>query len=141
MKIIGPGQVSKSSSTKKSKGGSDASRAEFGKSLSGLDQSAPSGVSGAGGVAQVDSLLHLQEVPDAMSGRSKGLKTAEDMLDALEDIRRGLLLGSIPVPNLKALARMVQNRSDQFSDPMLAEILDEIELRARVELAKLGHDI
>ncbi|MCK5574717.1 MAG: hypothetical protein KAI28_02835 [Sphingomonadales bacterium] len=141
MKITGPGQVSKSSSTKKSKAGSDVSRSAFGESLSEVDAPSTSGVAGLSATAPVDSLLHLQEVPDSTSGRSKGLLTAKDMLESLEDIRRGLLLGSIPIPNLKALARMVMNRSDQFDDPELTEILDEIELRARVELAKLGHDI
>ena len=139
MKIIGTGPLSRTSQTKKSKSG-DASRSSFADAL-GIGQSDDvEGPKSARATSSVDSLFHLQEVPDSTTGRSRGLKSGKDMLDALEDIRRGLLLGSIPVSNLRALARMVKNRDHSFSDPRLADILDEIELRARVELAKLGLD-
>lgn len=141
MKIVGPGQVSRSSSTKKTKGKADSGRSEFGRSLGEVDAPSASSVAGVRSTSSVDSLFSLQEVPDSSSGRSKGLKDAKDMLDSLEDIRRGLLLGAIPQNKLRALARGVRNRQNLFSDPALADILDEIELRARVELAKLGLDI
>ncbi len=59
------------------------------------------------------------------------------MLDRLEEIRVGLLTGSIPRDQLEALDRLVREQRGQVADPRLGEILDEIELRARVELAKL----
>lgn len=59
------------------------------------------------------------------------------MLDQLEEIRVGLLTGAIPRDRLEALDRLVQENRGQVVDPRLGEILDEIELRARVELAKL----
>ena len=88
-------------------------------------------------ISAVDALLTLQEVPDGSQGRSKGLARAQDMLAALEDVRRGLLLGAIPRAKLEALARLARTRREVFQDPRLTEILDEIELRAEVELAKL----
>jgi len=52
--------------------------------------------------------------------------------------RRALLAGSVPKDRLIQLAQMVRARRDTVSDPRLATILDEIELRAEVELAKLS---
>ena len=59
------------------------------------------------------------------------------MLDRLEEIRTGLLLGSIPRSQLHELAQVAQQTRESFVDPALSDVLDDIELRARVELAKL----
>ncbi|MBL4639565.1 MAG: flagellar assembly protein FliX, partial [Kordiimonadaceae bacterium] len=68
----------------------------------------------------------------------KGLMRAEEMLDVMEEIRKGILLGAIPVPNLRNLAALARNQQNKTDDPKLNELLSEIELRAEVELAKLG---
>lgn len=88
-------------------------------------------------VASVDALLAVQEVPNESEGRKRAIKRGGDMLDVLDDIRMGLLTGSVPKARLHQLVRLVENRGDAFTDPRLSQILDEIELRARVELAKL----
>ena len=97
------------------------------------------GAEAPGPVTSVASLLALQEVPDAATGRSKGLARGEDMLDRLDDIRHGLLMGQIDVGDLETLAHAVHKQRAEVKDPKLASVLDEIELRAAVELAKLGH--
>ncbi len=89
-------------------------------------------------VAAVDGLLSLQEVPDASARRRRAIKRGEDLLDVLDDIKLGLLAGMIPLPKVRQLIVTVENQRDEVSDPDLARVLDEIELRARVELAKLG---
>ena len=89
-------------------------------------------------LATLDTLVTLQEVPDGNAGRKRAVKRASDMLDALEGIRLDLLNGEVPAPRLTALLRLVRLQRDQVEDPRLSHILDEIELRARVELAKLG---
>jgi hypothetical protein len=63
------------------------------------------------------------------------------MLDRLEDIRHGLLMGAIPRDRLQELAAAVRRQREAIDDPRLVEILDEIELRARVELAKLERSV
>ena len=55
----------------------------------------------------------------------------------LDEVRDGLLAGGIPRATLNRLATAVSKRQEGFSDPKLQGVLDEIELRARVELAKL----
>ena len=59
------------------------------------------------------------------------------MLDLLDDLRHGLLRGAVPVSKLEGLLSLVRNQRDRIDDPRLAEVLDEIEVRAAVELAKL----
>lgn len=60
------------------------------------------------------------------------------MLDLLDRIRIGLLEGGVPRPVLTQLVQLVRGRGDGFSDPGLRPVLDDIDLRAQVELAKLN---
>ena len=60
----------------------------------------------------------------------------DTILDQLEEIRLSLLLGDLPKAKLEALSTIISRQKQAFKDPHLKEILLEIELRARVELAK-----
>lgn len=95
-------------------------------------------LTGNASVGAVDSLLSLQEVGDATTGRSKGLQRASDLLDRLDEIRYGLLMGGLSRESLRDLAASVRQQRSMVSDPALGEILDQIEVRAAVELAKYG---
>ena len=88
-------------------------------------------------LAAVDTLIALQEVEDPLARRQKAVKRAYDILDLLDSIRLGLISGGIPQAQLNALVNLVENRRDTFVDPQLSGLIDEIELRARVEIAKL----
>ena len=138
MKITGPGQI-QSKTIKKVAPKKAAGGVKFKAQVGSSEASASAhGVSGSAPITSVDALLALQEVPDATEGRSKGLMRAEEMLEMMEEIRKGILLGSIPVPNLRNLADLARNHQNKTDDPKLNELLSEIELRAEVELAKLG---
>lgn len=91
-------------------------------------------------IGAVDALLLAQSVGDATDrdARQRHLRHAEDILDKLEELRHGLLLGTVPESKLVQLADMVRSRKEACSDPRLAALLDEIELRAEVEIAKLS---
>jgi hypothetical protein len=138
MKISGSGRIT--SKTIKKTGAKQASDGTgFSSALSGpQDLSQATNVGGTSPLATVDTLLSLQEVPDSTTGRSKGLNRANEMLDLLEEVRKGLLLGAIPVGNLRSLASLARSQKSNVQDQQLNEILEEIELRAEVELAKLG---
>ena len=97
-------------------------------------------VAGPGPIAALDSILTLQGMDDSTDGRSKGLKHGEQLLDMLDQVRDGLLAGGIPRATLNRLANAVTRRHEAFADPKLQSVLDEIELRAHVELAKLEID-
>jgi len=90
----------------------------------------------------VDALLAIQEVEDSTTGgrNARGRQWGGEVLDRLEAIRLGLLAGGIPVSELRDIAALVSSQKESVSDPRLQEILDEIELRARVELAKYELD-
>ena len=99
-----------------------------------------SAVGGAVGLSGVSTVLALQGAPDSTErrARQRAVQRADAMLDELEQIRLGLLLGQIPQARLEQLAQMVRARREQLDDPRLIAILDDIELRAAVELAKLS---
>lgn len=139
MKIDRPGRSEAAGPTRKTKRTAAADQ-EFGSLVGdaspGAEQSAS--VAAAGPVASMDALLSLQEAADDPDARSKGLNRATSLLDHLEEIRHGLLLGQIPMDRLQRLAALARAQREGFSDPRLNAILDEIELRAEVELAKLS---
>lgn len=86
------------------------------------------------------ALLAVQETDETLErrARSRAKQRGDTILDQLEEIRIGLLLGTIPVAKLEQLAQLIRAKREQFDDPKLQGILDEIELRAAVELAKLS---
>lgn len=88
--------------------------------------------------APVGALLTLQASPgaegDAASARAK--TRAEELLRRLDLLRVDLLGGGIPRDRLIGLARALKTLRDQTFDPRLNTVLDEIDLRAQVELAK-----
>ena len=86
----------------------------------------------------LSSLLAAQEVADEpKNGRKSAVDRAELLLDKLDQLRHGLLMGRVSGGQLTDLMNTVRGRQEQFVDPRIREVLDEIELRAAVELAKL----
>ncbi len=80
----------------------------------------------------------MQEVDDPIAGRTRALGYGHDLLDRLDEIRHALLFGAIPRHRLLALQREVREKRVAEEDPRLDGLLDEIDLRAAAELAKLG---
>lgn len=138
MKILGTGPLhtAETRGIRKKPGKDDPSFAKELDEGSGSETAARAGE--AARVTSLDALLALQEVPDATGRRSAGVKRGMDLLDRLDDIRVGLLTGTIPRERLGQILQLVRSRREAFDDPKLTAILDEIELRAAVELAKLG---
>ena len=111
----------------------------FAKTLAvGAEAPPVSAVSGGAALAPVDALLALQEVPNDPCGRNRGHRHGEALLDHLDDLRLGLLSGRMELGALERLSAMVASKRDQVDDLRLTQILEEIEIRAAVELAKLG---
>lgn len=89
-------------------------------------------------VAVLDHVLALQEISDEESRRKTLMRQGEVSLEALDKLRNALLMGVLPQSTLRRLEQAVAHqRAVAAPDPKLASILDEIELRAAVELAKL----
>lgn len=98
----------------------------------------PSAPAGASPVQGMNALLALQEVADSTEGRRRARRRAQDLLDELEELRLAIALGAVPIDQLENLARMLGQRQATVDDPKLAQIINEIEIRAAVELAKRG---
>lgn len=136
MKISGSRRIGTSGAVGKARG-KKVSGNKFSVSMAG-EAPAAANISSAGPLAAVDSLLALQEVGRRDGARAQVIQRGHDILDQLDEIRHALLLGVISKSRLEGIARLVRTRRDQIDDPRLVEVLDEIELRAEVELAKLS---
>ena len=135
MRISGPNRNTRISSKRKT-GDASASSGAFkvgDKAQTGASQNA----SASRSLAAVDALISIQEVPDATARRAKAIARAEDMLDLLEEIKIAILSGGLPRSKLTRLTRIVGDGRAEIPNEKLSGVLDEIELRAKVELAKL----
>lgn len=99
-----------------------------------------SGVLGVGGLLAAQSVDEDGAGPDYKE-RQRRAQRGVEILDRLEDIRRGLLMGAVPKDKLAELARTVREKRERGADPVVSRLLDEIELRAEIELAKLGRKL
>jgi parvulin-like peptidyl-prolyl isomerase len=88
--------------------------------------------------AGIDALLALQSAEEPLAQRrKKAVRRANALLDTLETIKADLLLGQVSEGRLNQLMVQIgQLRERGLAD--LDAVLDDIELRARVELAKFG---
>jgi len=90
-----------------------------------------------GPIQGIDALLALQEVDDVSERRSRATRRGHAMLDSLEELKADLLTGRVSEDRLHKLASELDGKEDS-GDPAVNEVLEEIELRVKVELAKLG---
>lgn len=106
----------------------------------------PAGEHGASRVANtapvasttgLDAILALQAVGDFREGRRKAVRRGSDMLDLLEGLKADLLVGRMGPGQLDALIGQLDGMRERV-EPGLDAIIDDIELRVLVELAKLG---
>ncbi|OPZ76337.1 MAG: Flagellar assembly protein FliX [Alphaproteobacteria bacterium ADurb.Bin438] len=88
-----------------------------------------------------NALFATQMAEDATARKARNLralKKGENLLDRLEEIRVSLISGNISKENIIALGQALRAKRENDLDPKLCSILDEIELRVEVELAKLS---
>jgi len=133
-RIDGPGPIQTTAPLRRKKAAGSVSDSAFSDHLDETDETA--GASGASALGAVSNVLDIQEVDDALARAARGKLRAEDLLSKLDDMRMGLLDGTLTKTKLIQLAQVVNSRRPEISDPQLTGILDEIDLRAQVELAK-----
>lgn len=135
------GYTRPTSATRNVRKAAAAGGAEFAEALSKAEAAA--GVGGVeatqsvAAVSGVGSLLGAQEVSEEEHRRRQYVKRGRLTLEALARLRDGLLSGSLPLSTLQSLQRLVTEERALTTDLGLNAILDEIELRAAVEIAKL----
>ncbi|MAI61547.1 MAG: flagellar assembly protein FliX [Micavibrio sp. TMED27] len=137
MKIQGPGQTQNTSKVKKKSDGGGSG--EFGKMLSSSESSEAGATQTTQSIAHVDALLALQEAddPTARAAKKRMKERANDLLEGLEEIRNAMLTGQLTVGHMIDIADVVASHRERINDPTLTSVMDEIDLRAQVELAKM----
>lgn len=135
MKITTTGTVKTGGDVSRKKSSSSAS-GDFGKILeSELSETKES--QNVAPAKSIDAILAVQQVNDEELSRKKAISYGHDLLDGLERLRNQLLMGEVSFTQLKNIEKLMQNyRKDSFTDPALTSIIDEIETRVAVEIAK-----
>ncbi len=138
MKVGGTKGPNSASGTKKGaaqKGSSDVDFSQYVKS----GNSSAAGVSATQNIAQLDALLAAQEVEDPTQREAKkqAKMRAGAILEKLDQIRLRMLSDDLTVGHMVDVADVVASHRDKIDDPRLSAIMDEIDLRAQVEIAKM----
>jgi|ERR1043165_1211100 hypothetical protein len=89
-------------------------------------------------IGGIDALLALQGVEEPSERRRKAVKRGRSALDALDALKLGLLSGTYDTSALARLRSVTAGLAESSGDAALDAVLAEIELRAQVELAKIG---
>ena len=138
MKVDAYGNIKSTNPARKRSGTSQVS--DFSSILDAFENdgvSSSSSLSNVAAPASLSGMLALQEISDEEIRRKHLIKQGDDMLDSLEQLRRKLLTGSLPMQVLQDINKQLTMQKQTVSDPHLKSIIDEIELRTAVELAKL----
>jgi len=88
-------------------------------------------------VSSIDVIVALQGVSEPGGERRKAVKNGVKILDLLDEIKVGLLSGGVRSGDLNTLKRIIEQQHELTNEPELADVLKQIDLRARVEIAKL----
>lgn len=88
-------------------------------------------------VTGLDAILALQAVGGPLDGKKRAVRRGTALLDMLDGIKADLLVGRVSADRLDQLGATLGELRER-SLPGLDAVLDDIELRVRVELAKFG---
>ena len=97
--------------------------------------SAPAALRTIGGI---DALIALQGLEDPTERRRQVLKRGRVALDALDELKIGLLGGTLSQATLGKLRSAAAFLKDGSGEAGLDSLLGEIELRVEVEIAKMA---
>ena len=113
-----------------------ASGFSVGSSAAAPEAQATTRVAGPASVGSLDALIALQGAEDAPSRRRRAVRRAGQLLDLMDEVKVALLEGGSGQAALERLQRTVREAGVEVDDQKLKELLDQIETRAAVELAK-----
>lgn len=86
----------------------------------------------------IDALIALQGIEEPAERRRRAVRHGRRALDALDELKLGLLAGTLDQGTLLRLKSVAADLQDGSGDDRLDSVLAEIELRVAVELAKAG---
>ncbi|WP_426023663.1 flagellar assembly protein FliX [Brevundimonas sp. PWP3-1b1] len=133
MKVVGPNGVSTPASTRTTR---SASGFSLGQAPAAASPSAATASTAAGGVSDVSALMALQGIEGPLEKRRRAIRRGGGLLDRLDELKLALLTGDADEGSLDQLARTLREERTDDGDADLSALLDQIDLRASVELAK-----
>lgn len=101
------------------------------------ETSAASRAGAAGAVGSLDALLALQETGGPLERRRRAVRRADRLLDGLDGLRLAMIDGAPAASALERLLQAGREQREHTEDQGLESLLDQVDLRAAVELAKL----
>lgn len=121
--------------------GTSANRSGSGVDFVPAGGAAPARVAGnlpAQAATGLDAILALQGTLDEpLTSKKKAVRRGASLLDMLDEIKTDLLIGRVSADKLDSMAATLSAVRER-SLPGVDALLDDIELRVRVELAKFG---
>jgi hypothetical protein len=136
MKVTGPGGIGSPSGARPARGAAGDGFHVIAPETAGTASQVAS-TAATSGVMGVEALLALQDVGGPLERKRRAVRRADRILDVLQELKVGLLEGELSGADLDRLRRAVRDERASTDDPALEAVLDEIELRAAVEVAKL----
>lgn len=114
----------------------DSAGDKFAAILAETEQAQASAAKPVAPMRAIERVMVVSPSGDALEQRKRGQKRGHRLLDQLERIRHALLSGSLSMAAIEDLVADLATEKAQIDDPHLMALLDEIDLRAQVELAK-----
>lgn len=88
-------------------------------------------------ISAISIINEINEVSEDEK-RKQTIRHGHEILDELEELRNGLLLGTLNEQALQNAHKKALSNRSKTNDVELEELINEIEVRAAVELAKRG---
>ncbi len=139
MKIQGPKQTSGAGSVKKSSKSGSSDAAGFDGFMSAGKATGAGATAAPQSMTAVDALLAVQSVedPTERAARKRMTLRADNILEELDGLHLAMLGGKVSMAHMVGIADIVAGHKERVVDKTLSNLLDEIDLRAQVELAKM----
>ena len=137
MKIEGPSKTQNASKSGKAKKSGKAD-ATFANMVADASQEASSAAA-TQSIAKVDALLavHGAESATERSAKRRMRERGEKVLRQLDHLRLAILTGNLTLGQVLDVADVVASHRENITDAGMTAVLDEIDLRAQIEIAKM----
>lgn len=135
MLIVGAGKAGKvttTSSVRRARGSGSAFRLEDSAAVAESIKTAATQVT-----QSLDALLMVQEA-DPRERRRRAVAKSREALDLLDEVKLALLAGDSPGEALARLEQAADGMRERTGEPGLDAVVEAIDLRVAVELAKRG---
>lgn len=136
MKVQGPGGVGAASGSRASKPAPGGGVFTPVTTSGGAEIARTAPAAGPVSVSSLEALMAMQDVGGPLERKRRAVARGGRLLDALDQLKIGMLGGDLPRSAVEGLARAAREQRQGTDDPELDALLAQIETRAAVELAK-----